>query len=259
MIFIFFIFGLAVGSFLNVVIYRLTQRRSFSISRSFCPHCQKTLAWYELIPLISFVIQRRQCRHCHKKISWQYPLVELTTGLLFVAAYQLVINGIGLWHSPENPNLILLRNLIFLSALAVIFVIDLRYYLILDKITLPVIIFAMSINLFLGITLWHLLLSAIIGGGFFLLQFAVSRGRWIGGGDIRLGILMGLMLAWPHILTALFLAYILGALTAVILVVAGRKKWSSQLPFGTFLTFSTAVTLFFGPQLVDWYLRLIQI
>jgi len=259
MVLIYFILGLAVGSFLNVVIYRLGKGKKFSEKRSYCPNCKKNLKWFELVPIFSFVVQRGKCRYCGKRISWQYPLVELVTGLLFVFNFLLVSKGFGLWLSPDFFNLVLIRNFVFISALVLIFVYDLKYYLILDKITLPAAAFALLVNLLIGVSLYNLLLSAIIGGGFFLLQYLVSRGRWIGGGDIRLGALMGLMLGWPQILTALFLAYVIGAFVSLILVLVSKKKWSSQVPFGTFLSLATVGVLFFGPQIVDWYLKLVAL
>ena len=142
--------------------------------------------------------------------------------------------------------------------LIVIFVYDLRYYLVLDSVVLPAVVIAFIINLFLGFSWWNLLLGMLVGGGFFLLQFVVSKGKWIGGGDIRVGLLMGALLGWPHLLTALFVAYMLGAVISVILLIADKKNWSDKVPFGTFLSVATFLVMLYGDQLVSWYWNLLN-
>jgi prepilin signal peptidase PulO-like enzyme (type II secretory pathway) len=96
----------------------------------------------------------------------------------------------------------------------------------------------------------------VIGSGFFLLQFVISKGRWIGGGDIRLGFFMGAILGWPHVLTALFISYILGSFISIFLLLYRRKEWGDKIPFGTFLALGTFITMLWGPSLVNWYLSL---
>jgi len=137
--------------------------------------------------------------------------------------------------------------------LLIIFVYDLRYYLILDQVIIPAVIIAFGANLFLGYSIWSMLLAALVGGGFFWLQFIISRGRWIGGGDIRLGVLMGILLAWPQILTALFIAYILGSAISIFLLLRQRRDWGDKVPFGTFLTLATLLTMLYHGQLINWY------
>lgn len=240
-----FILGAIVGSFLNVVIFRLHAQSSI-LGRSLCLFCKKFIQWYDNIPIFSFFRLRGKCRWCQQKISWQYPLVELTTGILFLLAY---------WQSPTL--ILLFRNLIFIAVLIVIFVYDWRWYLILDVITVPATVFAFFVNLFLGYGLGNLLLGAVIGGGFFLMQFLVSSGRWIGGGDIRLGILLGVMLGWKLLLVTLFLAYLSGSIVGLGLIIAKQKKFSSPMPFGTFLAAAAIVSLLYGEPLWQWYLALI--
>lgn len=258
-----FIFGLLVGSFLNVIIHRLHTGESFLFTRSQCPRCGHVLAWYELVPVISFFAQKRRCRKCRQPISWQYPTVELATALLFVASYAFVVQHmndmvIAWWGGLAAFNLLYtLKLFVFVSVLLVVFVYDLRHYLILDVVTVPAMIFAFAINVILfprlG-TVTSLLGAAAVSGGFFWLQYVVSKGRWIGGGDIRLGALMGFMLGWPYVVVALFVAYILGALVSIALLIAGRKRWESQVPFGTFLAIGTVVALFFAEKIITWYL-----
>ena len=148
--------------------------------------------------------------------------------------------------------------IIFSSFLIIIFVYDLKYYLILDEVVIPAAIFAFLVNLSLGLSFWNLALAGLIGGGFFLIQFLISKGRWIGGGDIRLGVLMGLMLGFPLILVAFFVAYLVGAIVGLVLISLGKKKMSSQIPFGTFLSAATFFTFLYGQEFFDWYLNLIN-
>jgi prepilin signal peptidase PulO-like enzyme (type II secretory pathway) len=250
------VLGAIIGSFLNVVILRLHEGRSFARGRSACPDCHHVLSWQELIPIASFVFQGGRCRHCGKKISWQYPSVELATAILF---------GLAIWLHPQlavSPDdwrlwLSLLRDWIFISYLVIIFVYDLRWYLILDKVTVPAIVTALALNLILGISWQGMLLAGVVGFVFFALQFVISKGKWIGGGDLRVGLLMGLMLSWPNILVGLLVAYVSGSVIGIGLVLKNKKEFGSKIPFGTFLAFGTIVALFWGQGIVSWYLRLI--
>lgn len=234
-------FGLIIGSFLNVLIWRVHIGASL-LGRSRCVHCTKTIPWYDNIPLVSFCILRGRCRFCKKNISLRYPLMELSTAVVFLLAF----------FASENV-FFFLRNIFFLSMLLVIFAADFLWMEIPDAVTLPGIALAFLANLLLGYRWQDLALGAIIGGGFFLLQYLVSAGRWIGGGDIRLGALMGAMLGALLTLAALVAAYLLGALGAVFLLLCGKKKLSEKVPFGTSLAFSTAVMLLFGAEIVQWY------
>ena len=251
----FFIFGLIIGSFLNVVILRLYREESIT-GRSRCPNCKKAIYWYDNIPIVSYLILRGKCRNCGKPISIQYPLVELATGILFVVGYFFTLQGHLSQVTPAHLFYFALsRQFIFISLLIVIFVYDLRFYLIADIITIPGIIIALALNILLGISWSNLILAGIIGGGFFLLQYVISKGRWIGGGDIRLGILMGAMLGFPHILVALMLSYVFGGGLALPLLIFGKKHFGDKLPFGTFLTLGTLITIFWGESIIKWYVN----
>lgn len=242
--------GLAIGSFLNVVIGRLRSGESGWRSRSHCPECHAVLRPSELIPLFSFVVLRGRCRACKKPISWQYPIVEFSTSALFLTSYGLHGGAVGLLGGGL---LLVLRDWLFIAGLTVVFVIDLLDMVVFDSVTIPMAMLAFIFSLATGAKPLNLLLAALVGGGFFLVQYAVSRGRWIGGGDIRIGAMMGMMLGFPGVLLALFVSYVIGALTALGLMVAGKAKWSSQMAFGTFLSASTALVLFFGQRLLAWY------
>lgn len=240
------ILGLVVGSFLNAVIYRLHVEVSFLKGRSYCPFCKHDLNFLDLVPLLSFIVLRGKCRYCHKPISWQYPLVEAATTLAFVLVYF----AFGLSAA-------FYVYLLFAAILILIFVYDLRYYLILDKVTLPAIVVCFLLSwLVLKNDVIQLLLGALVGGGFFLLQYVVSKGKWIGGGDFRLGALMGVMLGLQPLLVALFIAYLLGSLIGLCLVFFGKKKLKSQVPFGTFLSGATFITFLISDQIISYYRNL---
>lgn len=235
--------GLVVGSFLNVVILRTRVKTSVADGRSKCISCQTALSVRDLVPVLSFCALRGKCRSCKVPISIQYPLVELSAGVLFLLAF--LSDGFGLSF---------VRDAVFISTLVVIFVFDLRYMEIPDRFTVPAMVFALAANLYLGVGIVSLGLGALVGGGFFLMQYVLSKGKWIGGGDIRLGALMGLMLGLPSTIAALFVAYVVGAIYAAWLLATGRAKGESQVPFGTFLAVATIAAMFFGDRIVGWYL-----
>ena len=231
------------GSFLNAVIYRLDSGESIVKSRSHCPKCGHVLAWYELVPIFSFVIQGGKCRECKSNISWQYPLVELATAILFVLV---------LYH-----NLPLLYTLTISSLLIVIFVYDLKHYIIPDKIIYPAILVS-------GIFVWqhttyniqYTIYAAIGASVFFAAMFFASRGKWMGFGDVKLAFFMGLFLGWPDILVGLFAAFMLGGIIGMGLIVCGKKTMKSQVPFGPFLVTGTFIAMFLGNKIMEWYLSL---
>lgn len=241
-----FIAGLLVGSFLNVVVIRLETGQQFFFGRSACQNCKKQIAWYDNIPLISFFILGGRCRNCRAGISWQYPIVELGTAILFAWSYLLF----GL-------SFLMLVQILFISFLVVIFVYDFQHQLIPDSVTIPAMILALVLNLVLGKPIISLLVGAIIGSGFFALQYFISKGQWIGDGDIRLGAVMGLMLGWPGVLVALFIAYLVGAVIGVCLLASRRAAMNQAVPFGPFLAGATVISLWYGSDIISWYLNML--
>ncbi|MFA6533810.1 MAG: prepilin peptidase [Patescibacteria group bacterium] len=237
--------GLAVGSFISCLIWRLRVGRSIWERHSVCPRCLHPLGFKDLWPILSYALQKGRCRYCQEFISWQYPVVEGATAILFWLAY---------WRFGLSWQLA--ANCLFLVILLIIFIYDLKYYQILDKVVLPAIALALVINFWLGADIWRLLLGGLVGGAWFLWQWLVSRGRWVGDGDIRLGLLLGVMLGWPQVILALFLAYISGAAVSLALLAAGKKKLKSPMPLGVFLAAGGAVGLFFGEEIISWYLKL---
>lgn len=215
--------------------------------RSFCPNCKCELKIVDLIPLFSFIILKCKCRYCLQKISYQYFFIELTIGFLFVLAF--------LQH--QIIDLLLLRNLFFILVLVFIFVFDLKYYLILDRVIWPAFFIAMVINLYLGFGIWNLVLGASIGCGFFLVQYLISSGQWIGLGDVKLGALIGVMFGWQLTLLIIAIAYVLGGLTAIILLLSKKKKFGEILPMGTFLALASIIALLWGEQILYYYINIL--
>ena len=241
-ILVFFILGLIFGSFLNSLVYRWHYNLSLW-GRSACPVCKEILRYADLIPFLSFIFLGGKCHYCQKKISWQYPLVELITGILFALVY--LKNG-GL-------DLVLFRDLFFVLVLVFIFVFDFKYYLILDKIIWPALIVGLLINLFIGLNWLDLILGIGLGAGFFLVQYIISKGKWVGLGDIKLGALIGVMLGWKLILLTIVIAYLIGGLTAIILLIGKQKKFGDVLPMGTFLAVAAIIVLLWGSEILSIY------
>ncbi|MFH0956139.1 MAG: prepilin peptidase [Candidatus Falkowbacteria bacterium] len=250
-----FLFGLIIGSFLNCLTWRLHKQEGL-LNRSYCPKCKKQIAWYDNIPVLSFIMLRGKCRHCKKSISWQYPAVELAAGLLFAVVFLNNFQFSLLLLSETGQTMKILRDFFLVSVMIVIFIYDLRWYLILDTVTLPACLVMLIFNLILGFSLWNLLISGIIGGSFFLFQFIISKGKWIGGGDIRLGLLIGLSLGWPGVLVAIIISYFIGSFVGLSLIAAGKKRWGSEVPLGVFLAVGAIISLLWQEQILSWYWHL---
>lgn len=244
----FFIFGLVIGSFLNAVIYRLRSDESVASGRSKCFSCQHVLSGLDLIPIISFLFLGGRCRYCRAKISWQYPAVELVTAILFAGLFRYFfylpqVTTLTYWH--------FLISLVLISFSLIIFVYDLRYYLVAEKIVWPIIIIMLLANLFVFKVFWLSLTAATAAIClFFWLQIIFSKGRWLGAGDLLLGLLMGVTLGWPKAIIALILAYWLGALISLGLIAVKKKNFDSQIPFGPFLMLGLILAWFFGNHLL---------
>src|SRR3990167_4617058 len=239
--------GLIIGSFLNVVIHRMDELQSIFLTRSYCPKCKTQLKWYDLIPFISFVLLKTKCRYCGKAISWQYPLVELVTGLLFLLIY--IKFGLTLYVC-----------FLFLVScfLIVIFVYDLQKMLISDEMLYPAIIISLIYLAFGSSYDFKMaLLGALISAGFLGIIYLLGKGKWLGLGDVKLAILIGLLASFSLVLVSLFSAFVLGSLVGVCLLVLKLKNLKSEIPFGPFLITGLYISIFFGQKIIDWYLGII--
>jgi len=233
-----FLLGICVGSFINCVIWRVNHNLSPLEGRSICPKCKHQLAWRDNIPLLSFLLLGGRCRYCSSPISWQYPIVELTAGALALLIFNFQFS---------------IFNLIITYSLLAIFVSDLVYQTIPDEVIYPTAI----ITFFYSLITHHsslitLFITAVISAGFFYLLLLITHGRGMGLGDVKLAGLMGLILGWPKILAALYLAFLTGAFFGVILILLGKKKFGQHIPFGPFLTTATFVSLFWGEKIWLW-------
>ncbi|MBT4384904.1 prepilin peptidase [Candidatus Peregrinibacteria bacterium] len=238
-----FTLGLFMGSFLSVIIPRLHfEEKGIIMGRSHCRKCKKQLGPFELIPLFSFLVQRGKCKKCKTKLSHWYPTTEFVTALTF---------GALTLYSASIMEWLILAALFFVFLF--IYFYDLRYKEIHDAIMLPGILFAIVASFLIGDPLSSFI-GAIIGFVFFGLQYLVSKGKWLGSGDIRIGIFMGLALGWQNMAVALFISYIIGSVLGIFLLVTKRAKAGTALPLGPFLVLGSMIAFFFGETIINWYL-----
>ncbi|MBI2099481.1 prepilin peptidase [Candidatus Uhrbacteria bacterium] len=250
------ILGAIIGSFLNAWTYRLEASKSILAGRSQCPNCNRILGVLELIPVYSYLAQRGRCKGCGWKIPFQYIALEIITAGLFVfAVWQNTASGQSACFNFFDVciGVKVWRDFVFLSALLVIFVFDLKHNLIADTVVLPTAAFAFIWNFAFGASLYSLLLGVLIPVGFFGAQYLLSRGIWIGEGDIRLGAAIGAMLGFPLIILALFISYITGAVAGLAMILMGKANFKSAVPFGVFLALGTAFSLYYGEPILRWY------
>lgn len=253
-----FVFGAAIGSFLNVVILRLPNEQTLA-GRSKCPNCGKVLSFWELWPLVSFIWLKGKCAGCGKKISWRYPAVEAVAALFFLFAWwQINPQALTEW--------VLVLELWVLAAFCIaVFIIDFEHYLILDSVVFPLAGIFILINFFLDLLYRHSSFSislsgfvgALIGVLPFYLIWKLSKGRLMGFGDVKLMLPLGLVLGWPKVLVALFLAVFLGSIVGIALLMADKKTLKSPLPFGCFLALGALVAQVYGQNIISWYLRIL--
>lgn len=247
---IIFAFGLVIGSFLNCLVYRLEQDEKIT-GRSYCPGCKHPLMWLDLIPVFSFLFLRGRCRYCKKKISAQYPFVELLTAIVFVLLYTAYL------VRDAGDFIGLLFSFYIASSFIAIFVYDVKHFLIPDIVLLPAIALTVAYELIFSphFLLFNSLWAALFAFLFFWIIFFISQEKWMGFGDCKLAILLGLVLGFPNILAGLFLSFFFGAIIGLCLMVFTKQGLKSQIPFAPFLVLGAFLAMVFGAQLVDSYLR----
>jgi leader peptidase (prepilin peptidase)/N-methyltransferase len=238
--------GLAIGSFLNVVIHRLPKHESLVSPASRCPSCGYELRAIDNIPIVSYVALLGRCRQCRVRISPRYPIVELATAVLFVLHY--LVFG---W----TP--LLAVRLLFSAALVALFVIDLEHRLLPDAITLPGIVVGLVASLFLPPGLRDALIGAIAGGGVLWIigeayyRYAGEEG--MGGGDVKMLAMVGAFLGWQLVLVTLVFSSIAGAVIGVIVIALRRGDMKYALPYGTFLAVAGMIASLYGDRIFRWY------
>lgn len=238
------LFGLAIGSFLNVVIYRIDDLRSILKSRSHCMSCKKILKWYDLVPFISFIVLRAKCRYCGEKISWQYPIVEVSTALVFLLLF--LMFGLS-WN--------LVFYAVLFSILEIVFVYDLNTENTPEFFVWFAVVLALLGGWYFGnISFLESIYGGLIGGGALAIMVYASREKWMGSGDIKVGLILGLILGYPIIILGLFLAFLAGSIVGLTYIKLAGKTIKDSLPFTPFLIFSLLVSLLYGKVVMGWYL-----
>jgi len=247
-----FIFGLCIGSFLNVCIFRLPASKSIIHPRSSCPSCGKQIRFYDNIPVLSYLLLKGRCRDCQEPLSMRYPIVEILGGLFALGAY--VKYGLSIEA---------LIYFVFIAVLLVITFIDIDHQIIPDIITLPGIpIFFIAGFVLPRINLIDSFLGILVGGGSLLLVAwvynLITKKEGMGGGDIKLLAMIGAVTGWQGVLFTIFVASAVGTLSGILVMLKARKSMRLAIPFGPFLAIGGIAYIFFGPQLVYWYFGLLR-
>jgi leader peptidase (prepilin peptidase) / N-methyltransferase len=237
------LYGLLLGSFYNVVGLRVPLKQSIVKPRSHCPYCQHTLRPYELIPVVSYLLQGGKCRRCKAPVSFLYPAVELATGLLFVLAPLLM---------GWTLELIIAWTLI--SLMVIVFVSDIKYMIIPDKVLLVFAVIFLLERIFLPLSPWWDSLLGAAAGFFLLLFIAVISKGGMGGGDIKLFAVIGLALGTKLVLLTFFFATIFGAVFGLAGMLIGKVEKGKPIPFGPYIALGSLTAYFFGQRILDWYL-----
>lgn len=241
-----FLIGISIGSFLNVCIYRIPKKEDIVFERSHCMSCGNVLKWYELIPLFSFIVQGGKCRNCKTKLSAQYPLIELLNGLIYVWIF--IVKG----FCPES-----ILFCICASVLIVISVIDWRTFEIPFGCNIVIGILGI-VRVILDLAHWY---NYVIGfftvSGLFLIIYWITKGRGIGGGDIKLMAAAGLLLGWQNILLSLMIGSIAGSVIHLALMkIQGKDR---VLAFGPYLAFGIFISMLYGNDIITWYLGMFHL
>jgi leader peptidase (prepilin peptidase) / N-methyltransferase len=238
--------GLAIGSFLNVVIHRLPRNQSLVSPGSRCPSCGYSLGAADNVPVLSYLLLAGRCRKCRTRISIRYPIVELITGALFVLFY--VFFG---WTA------LLAVRLLFVSAMIALFAIDLEHHLLPDAITLPGIVVGLIASAFLPPGLVSALIGTAIGGGVLWAvgeaYYRYSGQEGMGGGDVKMLAMIGAFLGWQQVIVTLIFSSIAGSIIGLLVIAIKRGGMKHALPYGTFLAIAAVLASLWGEPLVAWY------
>ncbi len=250
--FLIFFLGIIIGSFLNVCIYRLPKGESIASPWSYCPECKTSIKMYDKIPIISYMILQGKCRNCNSKISFRYVLVEFITGILFLLLYYKLKLSIDFIFKS-----------VFISTLIVIAFIDIENKIIPNIITISFTIFFlfMSIGKYLltknSDYILDPLLGLLIGGGFLYIIACIWHGG-MGGGDIKLAVLIGTVLGWKQTILILILSFMIGSVFGLALITFFNKSRKDMIPFGPFLSIGSIISIFWGKEIIYWYLNTLR-
>jgi prepilin signal peptidase PulO-like enzyme (type II secretory pathway) len=258
-----FVFGTLIGSFLNVVILRLPKGKPLT-GRSRCPRCGHVLTPLELVPVFSFLFLGKKCSRCRKPISWRYAGIELLTGSLFALLW--IVKP----AADAAAMVLFARDAILVASLVVVFATDFEHYLIFDKVLVFAGTAAVSLNIAADVLSGQPMLSFnshSLGGLFsgflaslpLLALWAYSKGMWMGFGDVKFMLFLGIAVGWPAIVAVWLLAFFLGAVISVMLLSLGKKRLGSKVPFGTFLSVAALIVILWGNYIIEWYLAILGI
>ncbi len=243
-----FILGTALGSFLNVLIDRLSTGRTFIKGRSYCENCKKVLKAIDLIPIVSYLVLKGKCRHCKKSIPFRLFVVEFSTGLFSSLIFLLYLQGVF-----SLPAAILIFLIIY--AFFGIFVADIVYGIIPDLLVIISLFGSFLYVLFQNLPLHNHLFSALGTLAFFFFLFIVTRGKGMGLGDVKLSFVLGLLLGFPLVVVSLYIAFLTGAVISIILVICKKLRFfGSTIPFGPFLVASSVIALFYGREILTVFI-----
>lgn len=241
---LFFIVGLIIGSFLNVLIFRIDNLNSVWRGRSQCMKCKHQLAWYDLIPLFSFISLKGKCRYCKEKLSIQYPLVEFVTALIFLFLF--LFYGLA-WS-------FIFYALIF-SILIVVVVVDIKTQTVPENFVWAALILSLLFGWYFGgFSFLNLILGGLVSGGLLALMVLISHEKWMGSGDIKIGLILGFLCGYPVAIFGMFFSFLIGAIVGLIYIKISRKTLKDALPFAPFLVFATLIALVYGNLAISWYL-----
>lgn len=268
----YFILGICIGSFINAFEYRMRHKMDFVSKRSMCPHCKHELSALDLVPIFSYLFLQGRCRYCKRKISIQYPIVEFITGAAFAFTSWFYFNDNELL-TLGSYYVYLLKTLVIsllLAVLVFISVYDFKYRVILDKVVLPLIALFIIINAVLWLGRFSLsfglpghglnsLIAGFAGFTFFFLIAVVTRGKGMGGGDIKLGALLGLLLGGKGLVVALYLGFITGALWGIGGAIAAGKLKGRKMALGPFLCLGGAIAIFYSEVIFNWFFPNIEL
>lgn len=289
-----YIFGICLGSLTKVIADRSLTNKTFW-GRSYCEKCKKQLAWYDLFPVFSWIFLKGKCRYCKTKLSIEYPLVEFLMGVLVALTFGKFV-PLNFLEIPWQDQVLVAAGVIYyliaLIVLVSVFITDFKTGYIPDRITFPAIwatlayLFILTIlkiyylydslkasqvgkyllpphsdyfyihALDLAQPLFYGTLMALVLGLFFYILIVVTKGKGMGGGDLKLGVFLGLVFGFPYALVVLTLSFLLGSLFGIALILIGKKKFGQTIPFGPFMSLAGIVTIFWGSQILSWYLSL---
>ncbi len=254
-----FVMGLCCGSFVNMLVYRTAERyelesRKFKVkskNRSFCDYCGKQLHWYENVPVISWLLQKGKSMCCRKKLSVLYPITEITTGLLFLLNFQFSIFNFQSNLNSFNFQFLVqfLIGLIIITFLVFSAVFDLKYMILPDFSTVILIISVLAIWLNNNFGKWEYFLAAALAFGFLGLLYLITKGKGMGLGDVKLAVFMGLFLGGEKTILAFYVAFVIGALISLVLMIFKKVNKKTLIPFGPFLILGVFIAWFLGEQI----------